>query len=219
MNKAGLIYFANVAYELGKWAFAIIIVATLVHYFLATVFVISGPSMETDFHNGQIVVVSKIGLFTGKYSRGDPMVIKFPGDPEHKKYIKRLVGLPGETVEIKNNNVFINNQQIVETYIKAVTDCPREYYKIDDCMAYFYEDESWEAEAEALHKEGKALTKPDMKVTLGNDDYFLMGDNRENSNDSRKWYPASKQDLIGPVRFIVWPLKDWGPVANPYYGI
>jgi len=218
LTKYSLIYFANIAYELGKWAFGIIIVATLVHYFLGTIFVISGPSMESEFHNGQIVIVSRIGLFTGKYSRGDAMVLKFPGDPEHKKYIKRLIGMPGEKVDISNNEVFINEQQIIESYIKPITDCPAKYYKTNDCQAWFYEQESWEIEAKKLHEQGKVLIKPDVSVKLANDEYFLMGDNRENSNDSRKWYPAPKQDLIGPVRFIIWPLSDWGPVVNPYYG-
>jgi len=224
MNKS-VIYFANIAYELGKWAFVIILIGTLLHFFVVTLFVISGPSMETDFHDGQIVAVSRIGLFTGAYKRGDPMVIKFPGDPEHKKYIKRLIGLPGETIEIKDNKVFINGKQIVEPYIKAVG---------EEYLPYYYEDPVWEKEATVLHTKGQALVKPDQKVKLGDDDYFLMGDNRENSNDSRKWYAASKSDMVGPVRFVLgqivnkkdclgvclpsFTIKDWGPTVNPYYG-
>lgn len=210
-SRQGLIYFSNITYELGKWAFVILILGTLIHYFLATVFVISGPSMETPFHNGQIVGVSRIGLFTGAYKRGDPMVLKFPGDPDHKKYIKRLIGLPGETVEIKDNRVYINGSLIVEPYIQYIGK------EIEGGWPVYYESDQLEAEAIALHAEGKAQTKPDMKVTLGPDDYFLMGDNRENSNDSRKWYAASKKDMVGPVRFILYPFKDWGPVVNPYY--
>jgi signal peptidase I len=210
MNKEGLFYYLNIAYELGRWAFALVIVGTFIHYFIATIFIISGPSMESSFHSGEVVLVSRIGLFTGKYSRGDPMVIKFPGDPEKKKYIKRLIGLPKEKLEIKDNKVYINNKELVETYVSAVA---MEYLPVFD-----YEQEEWNQEAAVLHSQGKALIKPDMVSVLGQNDYFLMGDNRENSNDSRKWYPAPKSDLIGPVRFILWPLKDWGPVVNPYYG-
>ena len=216
-GKYSVIYWANLAYELGKWAFAIIITATFLHYFLATVFIISGPSMEGEFHNGQVVLVSRLGLFTGKYSRGDPMVLKFPGDPERKKYIKRLIALPGETIEIKDNEVYVNGRILYETYVEPVFECPEGYYKFDSCVALFYEQEEWEGEAEKLHREGRVLIKPDLETTLADDEYFLMGDNRENSNDSRKWYPATRKDMVGPVRFILWPLKDWGPVVNPYY--
>ncbi len=208
-SRGGLVYVANVAYELGKWGFAIIIVGTLIHNFLATVFVISGPSMEPNFHSGQIVLISRIGLFTGKYRRGDPMVIRFPGDPESKKYIKRLIGLPGEKLEIRNNKVYINDRHLIEPYIQPV---------LEQYLPFYYEQEEWEAEADTLHAQGGVLVKPDMISELGQDDYFLMGDNRENSNDSRKWYPASKSDMIGPVRFVLWPLHDWGPVVNPWYG-
>jgi signal peptidase I len=213
MNKTreGLIYFSNIAYELGKWAFVILLVGTILHYFVATIFVISGPSMETSFHNNQVVLVSRLGLFTGSYHRGDAMVIKFPGDPDHKKYIKRLIGLPGETLEIKDNRVYINGTLLQEPYIQYIGAA------IENDWPVFYENDEDAQQALDLHAQGRALTKPDMKVTLGPDDYFFMGDNRENSNDSRKWYPAHKNDIVGPVRFILWPFKDWGPVVNPYY--
>lgn len=213
-NKEGrslyfAIYVANVAYELGKWAFVVIILGTLIHYFVATIFVISGPSMESEFHNGQFVLVSRIGLFSEKYKRGDPMVLRFPGDPENKKYIKRLIGLPGETIKIENNEVFINDKKLFETYVKVVD---------PEFLPFYYETEALAKEAQRLHQLGQAMTKPDLEVTIPEQSYFLMGDNRENSNDSRVWYSAKKSDLIGPVRFIIWPLKDWGPVVNPYYG-
>lgn len=207
--REGAIYFANITYELGKWAFAILIVGTILHYFVITFFIISGASMETSFHDKEIVLVSRIGLFTGAYKRGDPMVLKFPGDPEHKKYIKRLIGMPGDTLEIKNNVIYINGAPLVEAYVKLVP---------DEFLPFYYETDTEAQKAALLHSQGKAMTSPNMKVTLGKDDYFFMGDNRENSNDSRKWYPASKSDIIGPVRFIAWPFQDWGPVVNPYYG-
>ena len=165
--------------------------------------------METDFHDGEVVLVSRIGQFSGQYQRGDPMVIKFPGDPDHKKYIKRLIGLPGETLTIKDNEVYINGQKLTETYIRPVA---------EEYLPGWYETEALDAEAKLLHSQGKVMTEPDMTVKLGPDDYFFMGDNRENSNDSRVWYPASKSDIIGPVRFILYPFKYWGPVVNPYYG-
>lgn len=226
-NKYNIIYFANLAYELGKWAFVIILIGTFCHYFVATVFIISGPSMESNFHDGQVVLVSRIGLFTGAYQRGDPMVLKFPGDPEKKKYIKRLIALPGEFIEVKNNDTFIDNKLLPEPYIKPVA---------TQYLPYYYEDPAWEEEAITLHQKGKVLVKPDVSDKLVDNEYFLMGDNRENSNDSRKWYPAGKQDMIGPVRFILgqvimkpddcvtsfcWPkisFNGWGPVVNPYYG-
>lgn len=223
--KEGVVYFSNIAYELGKWAFLVLVIGTILHYFVATIFVISGPSMEPEFHDGQIVLVSKIGLFSGNYRRGDPMVLKFPGDPDAKKYIKRLIGLPSENLQIKDNEVFINNKKLYETYVKPVDEL---------FLPYYYEDPSWEQEAEKLHAQGKVLVKPDLKYSMMEGEYFLMGDNRENSNDSRKWYPAGRSDLIGPVVFILGQIKtdpeclgfcipklsfeSWGPVVNPYYG-
>jgi len=223
--KEGLVYFSNIAYELGKWAFLVLVIGTILHYFVATIFVISGPSMEPEFHDGQIVLVSKIGLFSGKYQRGDPMVLKFPGDPDSKKYIKRLIGLPGEKIQIKDNEVFINDKKLYETYVRPVDEL---------FLPYYYEDPRWEEEAEKLHVRGKVLIKPDLVYAVRGGEYFLMGDNRENSNDSRKWYPASRRDLVGPVVFVLGQIKtnpecvgfclpsislgNWGPVVNPYYG-
>lgn len=196
-------------YELGKWAFLILIVGTIIHYFLFTIFIIDGPSMEPNFHTNQLVLVSRIGLFSEKYKRGDPMVLKFPGDPEHKKYIKRLVGLPGDTFQIKNNTVYINDQPVAEEYIRPVGEL---------FLPSTYDTVELQFEAEELHKIGRVQTKPDVsRIVLSKNQYFLLGDNRENSNDSRRWYPASRSDLIGPVRFILIPFKDWGPVVNPYY--
>lgn len=208
MNKR-FVYAINLIYELGKWAFLILILGSVIHYFLFTIFIIDGPSMEPNFHTNQLVLVSRIGLFTGKYKRGDPMVLKFPGDPEHKKYIKRLVGLPGDTFEIKNNTIFINDQPLVEEYIKPVA---------EEFLPPSYDTVELEYEATMLHKQGKVQTKPDIpRMVLTSDQYFLLGDNRENSNDSRRWYPASRYDLIGPVRFILLPFDNWGPVVNPFY--
>lgn len=170
--KKNIFYVWTWTFELAKGIFVLIAFLILIHFFIATVFVVDGASMEPNFHNKEYILIEKLSYLIAKPQRGDVVVIKFPGDPEHKKYIKRIIGLPGETLEIKDNNVYINGQKINEFYIP-------QYVK----------------------------TLPNMKTTIGPNDYFIMGDNRENSNDSRFWGTCPKNDLIGRAIMILLPTK------------
>jgi signal peptidase I len=172
-----------IAFELGKIFAIIFIVILLIHYFVVTIFVVSGQSMEPNFHDREIVLINKINLFTNRFTRGSPMVLRFPGDPKHTKYIKRLIGMPGDSVEIKNNAIYINGKQLTESYI------PSDYTT-------------------------DPLTNQS-KWTLGKGEYFLVGDNRNNSSDSRVWGVAQRSDMIGPVTMILIPRVLFTP-APPY---
>lgn len=170
-------------FELGKWFLIVIIALFLIHYFVVTIFVVSGQSMEPNFHDKEVVLINRINLFTNRFARGEPMVIKFPGDPQHKKYIKRLIGLPGETVEIKNNGIYINGRKLIESYIPS-----------------------------------NFITEPLTGQTvwhLGKGEYFLVGDNRQNSSDSRVWGVAERKNMTGPVKMILIPRFEFVPVP-PY---
>ena len=184
MDFKKIFYAQGVFYELGRGLVIFILAIVLVHYFIATIHVVQGESMEPNFHTGEIIVTNKLSYLTSKPERGDAVVLSFPGDPDKQKYIKRIIGLPGETLEIKNGKVYINNKELVESYIaKNVT------------------------------------TAPNMKVTIPEDEYFIMGDNRPNSNDSRYWGTARVNDLIGKGVFIISPLSNWGYLAPAYYNI
>ena len=174
---------ASIFFELGKWFIIVVIILFLIHYFVVTIFVVSGESMEPNFHDKEVVLINRFNLFTDNFKRGDSMVLKFPGDPEHKKYIKRLVGLPGETVEIKNDGIYINGNRLTESYIP------------DNVTTQ--------------------ATSNKTKWTLGEDQYFLVGDNRENSSDSRSWGVAERKNLTGPVKLIIFPRFEF--VATPPY--
>ena len=170
---------AAIAFELGKYFAIIAVVVLLIHFFAFTIFVVSGKSMESNFHNKEVVLINKFNLFTNRFARGAPMVLRFPGDPQHKKYIKRLIGLPGETVEIKNNAIYINGDKLTESYI------------------------STDYSTEPLTNQNK--------WTLGTGEYFLVGDNRNNSSDSRVWGVAQRSDMVGPVVMILIPRLEFTP--------
>src|SRR5690606_33043093 len=121
---------------------------------LATVrFFIDGPSMEPNFEAGQFLVVSRVNYLLGSPERGDVVVFNAPGsDNDDPPLIKRLIGMPGDTVEIRNTEVYVNNQRMNEPYIKEA------------CRESRCRDAVW---------------------TLGPNEYFLLGDNRNNSRDSR----------------------------------
>lgn len=163
----------QVTFALVKWIAISVVLVVLIHFFVATVYVVSGISMMPNFLDKEVVIASRLSLWTGKIARGDPTVLKFPGDEKHDKYIKRVVGIPGDTVEVSKGKAYINGRKLTEAYL-----------------------------------EKDLVTSPDVKpVTLGPDEYWLMGDNRPNSNDSRAWGIAPKRDLIGVVRFVVFPFS------------
>ena len=156
MDFKKIFYAQGVAYELGRALIVTILVLILINTFVATVHVVQGASMEPNFHTGEFIITNKISYMTGEPKRGDVVVLKFPGDPDHQKYIKRIIGLPGEKLEIKNSKIYINDKVLIESYI------PPTIY-----------------------------TGPNMIINTGPDEYFIVGDNRPNSSDSRAWPAAS----------------------------
>ena len=177
--KEKAFYSAGCIYELTKWLIVGVITLFLVHFFIATLIIVDGLSMEPNFHTNEIIAVNRWQYLFGTPERGDASVIKFPGDPEHKKYIKRIIGIPGDTVAIANGAVYINGKKLSEPYLAAGT-----------------------------------VTSPNLNRVLKTNEYFLMGDNRANSSDSRVWGVADKRFLIGKAWLAVWPKGEMGLVKH-----
>lgn len=151
---------------------------------LATVrFVVDGPSMEPSFYNSQFLIVSRISYLMGDPQRGDVVVFHYPRNIEDD-YIKRVIGLPGDTVELRDAEVHVNGERLNEPYIK-------EPCRIERCR-----DNIWE---------------------LGPDEFFVMGDNRNRSQDSRDFGPVLREYVVGQVFVRYWPPTDWGLVGRINY--
>lgn len=179
LNKDGLVearhntlYATGCIFELTKWIVVVIILLTLCHFFVATISIVDGVSMEPNFRNGEYLIINRYQYNFGEPNRGDAVVLKFPGDPEHKKYIKRIVGLPGERVQIKDSKILINGQVLNEDYIPASV---------------------------------PTLAEKNIDQVLPVNEYFIVGDNRLNSNDSRIWGTAGRDFLIGKAWFQIFP--------------
>lgn len=150
---------------------------------LATVrFFVDGPSMEPTFRTEQRIIVSRIHYLLGKPNRGDILVFDSPqSSQDDPPLIKRVIGLPGEKVEMIGQQVYINGQRLNETYIN------------EDCRPERCRDNTWE---------------------LGSDQYFVMGDNRNHSNDSRAFGPISWNRIIGEAVVRYWPPNEWGLIID-----
>ena len=170
-------YGTGCVYELTKWLIVLVVLSTLIHFFIATFSIVDGQSMEPNFHSGEFIIANRWTYLFGPPKRSDPVILRFPGDPEHVKYIKRIIGLPGEKVTISKGNVYINNVKLAEPYLPPGTQ-----------------------------------TYPEMTKQLGSEDYFLLGDNRLNSSDSRVWGIAPQRDLIGKPWFVLWPIQFYGKI-------
>ena len=164
-------------------------------------FRVEGPSMEPGLHNGQYLLVNKAVYFKldldrlSKYipfidggdnpsrflfhgpERGDVVVFRYPRDPS-RDFIKRVIGVPGDTVEIRDGVVTVNGTVLDEPYIN-----------------------------------GGANSDMAVKV-VPEGSYFVMGDNRPNSSDSRSWGFVPEENIIGKAMFSYWPLSEFGGVGN-----
>lgn len=118
-----------IIYVLTKNIMMLAIFLILFHFIVGTIFVVSGESMEPNFHTGQYVYVNKLIYRIAQPARGNIVVIKFPGDLSKKKFIKRLVGLPGEKVNFSGNQIFINGKELIESYVSLEYASPADYKK------------------------------------------------------------------------------------------
>ena len=147
----------------------IIIVVILIRAFIITPVRVQGPSMNNTLENGDILLLYKLG----KLNRNDIAVLKDVSDDE--AIIKRVIGLPGETIEIVDGVIYINDKELEDKH------------SIGDTRSY-------------------------NRITLADDEYFLLGDNRTVSKDSRYFGPVKASNIKGKVIFRLYPFKKIGTI-------
>jgi len=152
----------------------------IIYLFIAQPHKVSGTSMVPTFHHGDYILTDKISYRFNKPKRGDVIVLKNPRD-ESQDFIKRIIGLPGDTVRVENDRVYVNGNLLEEKYLPAG--------RPTAAGSFFHEGE-------------------DIKVAQ--DHYIVFGDNREHSSDSREWGPITSEEIIGRVFFRYWPLNSFG---------
>lgn len=142
-------------------------------------FVVDGNSMLPNFETDQFIIVSRLSYILGDPQRGDVVVFHYPEQPD-RDFIKRLIGLPGETVTIQDGLVYINGHRLDEPYIEN-------FCRGKSC------DGEW---------------------TVGEHEYFVLGDNRGASKDSQDFGPVDRKYLVGRAFVRYWPPQDWGLIKH-----
>ncbi len=165
------------------WEITKIVVISLaiiipIRYYLVQPFFVRGASMNPSFDSGQYLVVNEISYRFEKPDRGEVIVFKYPVDPS-QYYIKRIIGLPGEVIEIKDGYVTIYNQEFPEGNV------------LD----------------ESIYLPKERITIGQTYLKLNEDEYFVLGDNRQASSDSRQWGSLPEDNIIGRVWFRAWPFN------------
>ncbi len=146
-----------------------VLIALLIHLFLAQATRVEGYSMEPTLYGQQRLVIEKLSYHFHAPQRDDIVVVHVPGYGQ-EMLIKRVIGLPGDTIEVRGGQVFVNNQPLAEPYLRGVT-----------------------------HGDFPATVVPPETI-------FVMGDNRDNSNDSRAFGPIAFKDIVGKAWVRYWPL-------------
>ncbi|HYE08770.1 MAG TPA: signal peptidase I [Patescibacteria group bacterium] len=164
--------------EILSWIKVIIsalLIAIVLRTFVFQMALVNQISMNPTLHEGQMLVISKINYFMGEPERGDIVVLK--DEVENKLLIKRVIGLPGEEIQLKDGKVYINSEELQPDYTSFPT--------------YAYAQEQW---------------------SLSEGEYFMLGDNREHSRDSRSENVGLVQraNIIGKAVFRIWPFNKLG---------
>ncbi len=140
-------------------------------------FVIVGSSMQPNFHEGERLLINKVVYKFRQPERGE-VIIFHPPSSQQTDYIKRVIGLPGDSIEVKDETVYVNGSELDEPYL---SDSPHYTFEL--------------------------LEVPD-------NEYFVLGDNRNNSNDSHNGWTVPRENIIGKAWFSFWPSSEWGLVNH-----
>ncbi len=171
-------------WDIVRFIFVALLIVIPIRILFAEPFVVSGSSMFPTFKNGDYLIVDKISYKVGDPDRDDVVVFKFPNDTK-KYFIKRIIGLPGETIDVRGKVITIVNKE---------------------------------------HPEGFVLDQPfvensannDVHYVLKDDEYYVMGDNRTASSDSRIWGPVKRDLLTGRALLRLLPIQKIGVMPGSY---
>ncbi len=157
----------------------------LIYLFVAQPHKVSGRSMVPTFMDGDYIFTDKLSFRLREPTHGDIIVLKNPRD-ESQDFIKRIIVVPGDTIKVENNSIYVNGQKLNEDYLPKATPT----------------------------RSGSFLNEG-VEITAGPNQYFVIGDNREHSSDSREWGGVTKEEIVGRVFFRYFPLNSFGLVKNP----
>lgn len=177
--------FFSFLFETAKIVILAVIIVVPIRYFIFQPFFVQGMSMEPNFHDGDYLIVDEITYRFVDPQRGEVVVFKYPQRPS-QRYIKRIVGLPEETISIKGGQISIINENGT---------------RILDESDYLPD----------------AYTNGEIKVSLSENEYFVLGDNRDFSSDSRRWGALSREFIVGKVYLRAWPFTALAKIEAPAY--
>ncbi len=185
-NNESMRSFLFFIWEIAKIVIIALLIVVPIRYFVFQPFFVRGQSMEPNFYHGDYLIIDELSYQFREPQRGEVIVFRYPHDPS-QRYIKRIIGLPEETITIKDGQVLI-----FEDGIPQVLD-------------------------ETEYLSSSLQTLGDMEVKLDEDEYFVLGDNRPLSADSRRWGNLPEENIIGRVFFRAWPFVALAKIEVPAY--
>jgi signal peptidase I len=162
-------------WETIKFIILAIVIVIPIRMFIAQPFIVSGSSMYPTFNNGDYLIVDELSYRLGEIERNDVVIFRYPEDPS-KFFIKRVIGLPNETVSIQGSSITITNQEGQTTLSEP-----------------FIQNQ---------------MTNGGTFYELKTDEYFVMGDNRNASSDSRSWGPVPRKLIVGQAFLRLFPVNN-----------
>jgi signal peptidase I len=173
-------------WEVSKIVLIALMIVIPIRVFVFQPFFVKGQSMEPNFHNNDYLIIDELSYRFRAPERGEVVVFKYPRNPS-QRYIKRIIGLPDEIVEIQDNQI------IIHKYLDTIILDESDYLPIP------------------------INTSGTVKISLGEDEYFVMGDNRVASSDSRKWGALPEENIVGRVVLRPWPIAALAKIDAPEY--
>jgi len=177
--------YSSTAWEFLKVVIIALIIVLPIRYFIFQPFIVKGESMVPNFQQGDYLIVDEVSYKIHQPERGDVVVLKYPLDTR-QRFIKRIIGLPGETIDIQagiiriakdGNNIILDEKK----YLPNIT------------------------------------TTGSIHVVLGENTYYVLGDNRQFSSDSRIWGVLPKEDIVGKVFVRLYPVNSISYIKSPTY--
>lgn len=167
----------------------VLAIMVMIYLFVMSPQEINGASMEPNFHNGEYILTNKVEYKFREPKRGDVVIFKSPRNKEID-FIKRVIGMPGDRVSLRNNMFYVNGVALEEPYLSP-----------------------------GIYIFGGSYLRENDEVIVPPGTYFVVGDNRQHSSDSREFGPIAKEDFIGKALLRYFPFTRMGFIVNPMYSL